>query len=234
MGTQLILIPSSFLSEKEITGDMEVIASDLREVAQLGLMETHPIRFAYEALCWGTYIDTWEQAWEVVTRVNMPNFGICIDTFNLAGKIYADPASQTGKIPNADEAVHLSIQRLRQTIDIRKVFLVQLVDAARLTKPIGLGHEDYNPSQPARMSWSRSYRLFYGEQHLGAYLPALEILKAVVDLGYEGWISAELFNSLMSSPEPDVPETLAKRAAISWQKVLKDMNMDTAETATRL
>jgi len=234
MGTQLILIPSSFLSEQEITGDLDVIASDMREVARLGLGETLPIGFAYEALCWGTYINTWEQAWDVVTRVDMPNFGICIDTFNMAGRIYADPATASGKTPNADAVVRASVQKMKSNLDIRKIFLVQLVDAARLKTPMAPGHEDYNPSQPARMSWSRGHRLFYGEQHLGGYLPVLKIFKAVIDLGYEGWVSAELFNSLMSSPEPEIPEALAKRAAISWQRLLKDMNMDTKEVKTRI
>ncbi|KAF2672734.1 xylose isomerase-like protein [Microthyrium microscopicum] len=234
LGTQLILIPSSFLPEDEITDDLDVIVADLREVAELGLAESPPIRFAYEALCWGTYINTWEQSWDIVTKVEMPNFGICIDTFNIAGRVYADPASTSGTTQNADVDSMMSTQRLRNTLDVRKVFLVQLVDAARLKTPMGPGHEEYNPSQKARMSWSRGHRLFYGEQQLGGYLPVLDILKAVLDLGYEGWISAELFNNLMSNPAPEVPQTLAKRAAISWQKLLKDLGARSPQAETRL
>jgi hypothetical protein len=33
------------------------------------------------ALAWGTYINTWEDSWDVIKRANRPNIGICLDTF---------------------------------------------------------------------------------------------------------------------------------------------------------
>ena len=96
LGTNMIQIPSTFQPESQMSGDMDLIVADLQEVADLGLQQTPPIRYVFEALSFGTHINTWEQSWEVIQRVDRPNFGLCLDTFNIAGRIYADPASATG------------------------------------------------------------------------------------------------------------------------------------------
>jgi 4-hydroxyphenylpyruvate dioxygenase len=228
LGTTLIQIPSSFLSENEITSDFGVIVDDLREVAELGLREEPVINFAYESLAWATYSDTWEQSWNIVQHVDMPNFGLCLDTFNIAARAYADPSASSGKVVNAEAAIRASIQRLTKNVDVRKVFFVQLVDAERLSAPLTRDHQFYVAGQPARMSWSRNCRLFYGEQSYGAYLPIKDIAHAILkDLGYQGWVSAELFNRLMSCPDADVPEQLARRGAMAWKKFAKDLDLQT-------
>jgi 4-hydroxyphenylpyruvate dioxygenase len=199
--------------------------ADLREVADLGLQQNPPIRFVYESLAWGTRVDTWEACWDAVMRVDRANFGICLDTFNIAGRVYADPAHETGRTEHAEEAIAATIQRLKATIDVRKVFYVQVVDAERLAQPLLEGHEFYNAEQPCRMSWSRNCRLFYGEHNRGAYLPAQAIAHAIFeDLGFEGWVSMEYFNRDMADPEPGMPNQLARRAAASWNTLAKDMN----------
>jgi len=229
LGTNLIQIPSTFLPEDIMTGDMDVIVDDFREVAELGLKEEPVINFAYESLAWGTYCNTWDQCWKVVEQVDMSNFGICLDTYNIAAKVYADPAAPSGKTPNAEVAIKASIQRLVSTIDVRKVFFVQLVDAERLSNPLTKGHEFHNASQPARMSWSRNCRLFYGEQDIGGYLPIKDIARAILkDLGYRGWVSAELFNRLMACPDVDIPEQLARRGAMGWKKLVRDLDLQVA------
>lgn len=81
LGTDLIGIPSTFLPNEEVSGDVELITQDLQEVADLGAPEG--IQFAYEALSWGTHVDTWEASWEIVKRVDRPNFGLCLDTYNM-------------------------------------------------------------------------------------------------------------------------------------------------------
>ncbi len=88
------------------------MAEDLREVADLGLRQQPAIRFVYESLGWGTRINTWEQCWEVVRRVDRPNFGICLDTFNIACAIYADPKSPTSRAPRAEEEMREFMRRL--------------------------------------------------------------------------------------------------------------------------
>nr|POF03912.1 3-dehydroshikimate dehydratase [Quercus suber] len=224
LDTKIIAIPSTSLGTDVMTGDLDVIVSDLQKVADLGA--PHGIRFAYESLCWGTYSDTWEQAWEVVKRVDRANFGICLDTFNMAGRVYADPTSPTGKVEHADAIMADSIARMVAEIDVKKIVFVQVVDAERLSAPLVEGHEFYDPAQPARMSWSRNCRLFYGEEARGAYLPIKEILQAIlVDLGFEGWVSAELFNRSLVEPSALTPEDHARRAAIAWQKIVKDLGL---------
>jgi len=77
------------------------------------------------------------------------------------------------------------------------------------------------------MSWSRNCRLFYGEEDRGAYLPVYAVLQAIlVDLGYRGYISAELFNRSLAKPGAQVPRDHARRAAISWDKIVADFDLD--------
>ncbi|KAL2179386.1 xylose isomerase-like protein [Thermothelomyces heterothallicus CBS 202.75] len=227
LGTDMIQIPASFLPASRVTEDLNLIVSDLQIVADMGLRQDPPIRYAYESLCWSTRVDTWELCWEVVQRVDRPNFGMCLDTFNIAGRIYADPTSASGRTPDAEAAVRQSIARMIAHVDVKKVFYVQVVDAERLSEPLVPGHPFYNADQPPRMSWSRNCRLFYGEDERGAYLPVREIARAFFHgLGFEGWVSLELFHRRMADEEPQVPEELARRGAASWVKLQKDMKLN--------
>ncbi|UNI17143.1 4-hydroxyphenylpyruvate dioxygenase [Purpureocillium takamizusanense] len=228
LGTDLICLPSSFLAVSELTDDMATIADDLRVLADIGLASTPVIRFAYEALCWGTRVDTWEASWDVVERVARPNFGICLDTFNIAGRIYADPTAPSGRTHGCDAALAASLRRLVSTVERSKVFLVQLADAERLARPLDQTHLFHVAGQPPRMSWSRNARLFYGETAHGAYLPVKSVLDAIVrGLGYKGWLSFEVFNRRLADVDEDVPDKMARRAAISWEKMARDMHLET-------
>jgi 4-hydroxyphenylpyruvate dioxygenase len=228
LGTDIVQLPATFLSRDETSSDTDLIVSDLREVADLGLQQTPIIRFAYESLCWSTYVDRWELCWDMVQKVDRPNFGICLDSFNILGKIYADPAAESGRIQNAEQEVRASLQRLVERIGPHKekIFFIQIVDAERLEKPLLPGHQFYSADQPARMSWSRNCRLFYGESAHGAYLPVKDVLQAILkDIGYEGWISMELFNRVMNREDHGVVEELAERAAVSWEKLSRDLHL---------
>lgn len=221
LGTDLIGIPSTFLSPQETSASTDLIVSDLRELADLG--SQHGIRFTYEALAWGTHIDTWEACWDVVKKVDRPNFGICLDTFNLAGRVYADPTARFCVRPNARDDLAASLQRLKERVDVAKVFWVQVVDAERLTQPLDSEHPFYVEGQPARMSWSRNCRLFYGEKDRGAFLPIKRILEVIVkELGFNGCLSAELFNRSVAETDEKVPEEHAARAAESFRAIVRD------------
>jgi 4-hydroxyphenylpyruvate dioxygenase len=230
LGTDIIQVPSTFLPKEHVSGDKSLIVSDLRELADMGLQQTPPMRFAYESLSWGTYVDTWEVCWDIVTRVDRENFGICLDTFNILGRIYADPTSPTGCNENADALVDASVRRLVKQIGPHKekIFFIQIVDAERLSSPLGPGHAFYNKEQPSRMSWSRNCRLFYGEQSRGAYLPVKRVTEAILkEIGWEGWVSMELFNRAMERKDHAVVEELASRAGESWFKLVKDLDLAT-------
>lgn len=218
--TELIGIPSSFLPKHEISPDQQLIVSDFQELADLAA--PYRIRLTYEALCWGTYIDTWEQAWQIVQKVDRPNFGLCLDTFNMAGKMFADPEAVSGMNVGADEIVRTSLQALKQ-VDMSKVFCLQIVDAERLQRPLTPDHPMFVENQPSRMTWSRNCRLFYGEKERGAYLPILQIVDAIMKHGYWGPTSAEVFHACLTDADPDLPEKLAQRAAESNETMYFDL-----------
>ncbi|KAG4025947.1 hypothetical protein MFRU_047g00110 [Monilinia fructicola] len=219
LGTDLIQIPANFLPKEEITDDVEVIVEDLREVADMGAKETPVVRFAYENLCWSTYFDTWESGWDIVEKVDRANFGIVLDTFNIAGRVYADPSSVDGKTTNAEKALKESLEKLVK-IDVNKVFYIQVVDAEKMREPLVKGHAFWDDRQPARMSWSRNARLFAGEKERGAYLPIAEVTRAIVEgLGYRGWVSMELFSRSMAEEGEKVPDDHARRAWESWEVI---------------
>jgi 4-hydroxyphenylpyruvate dioxygenase len=222
LGTDIIQIPGNFLGTDQITGDLDIVVKDLQEVADMGLKETPVIKFAYENLCWSTFFDTWDEGWELVERVHRPNFGVCLDTFNIAGRVYADPAILSGKTPNAEEDMKESLEKMVKRVDVKKVFYIQVVDAEKMRSPLVEGHAFYAADQPARMSWSRNARLFAFEE--GGYLPIMDVLRAIIEgLGYEGWVSMELFSRTMSEPGPDVPSQHARRAGKAWKKVEREI-----------
>ncbi|KAH8701359.1 3-dehydroshikimate dehydratase [Phaeosphaeriaceae sp. PMI808] len=217
LGADIIQIPGNFLPEDETTGDLNVVVEDLRQVADLGAKQSPVVRFAYENLCWSTYFDTWEKAFDLVRRVDRENFGMCLDTFNIAGRVYADPTMPDGKSPNADLNLRRSLEEMVKVVDVKKVFYIQIVDAEKMRYPLVAGHAFHEEGQPARMSWSRNARLFAGE---GGYLPVMDVSKAIITgLGYTGWISMELFSRSMSEPGIEVPAAHARRAAAAWKFV---------------
>ncbi|KAH7018496.1 3-dehydroshikimate dehydratase [Microdochium trichocladiopsis] len=229
LDTDLIQVPSNFLHSGKLSTDLALAVNDLRRMADAGLAYggdvrgRRVIRFAYEALAWGTRCDTWEQAWHTVQVVDRPNFGLLLDTFNLAGsRVFADPASSTplGLIPEAHKNLRESLDRLIKEVDVEKVFYVQIASAEKLAEPLVEGHELYVADQPARMSWSRSCRLFY------EYLPVRDVARAIFeDLGFRGWISHEVFNRRAWDTDPDVPQELASRAAYSWAKLCTEFQL---------
>ncbi|CAM6089254.1 unnamed protein product [Calypogeia fissa] len=222
LGTNIILIPSNFLPAEECTSDLTTIVQDMTELADLGAKQSPPITFMYENLCWGTHIDNWEGVHAVVSKVDRWNFGYCLDAFNIAGRVYGDPTSADGKTETGDADLADSMRRMVASADREKIFLIQLVDAERVSQPITPEHPWYDPSQPPRMSWSRNARLFPFEEERGGYLPIVDVCKALFEgLGFRGWVSFELFSRTLVETGPDVPEEHATRAEESWKKLVE-------------
>ncbi|KAH2765981.1 hypothetical protein KXV94_003934 [Aspergillus fumigatus] len=220
--TDMILIPSNFLppdpetGEPRTTGNRRVIVSDLRQAADLGLAQSPPIRFSYEALAWGNHVDTWEQSWDIVRRVDRPNFGLCLDTFNIAARVYADPASASGMTYNGAKELQRSLARLRQTVDPKRVFLFQVVDGDRLKAPLVMGHEWYVAEQPSRMSWVsecktvclRRRGISSGEGHCPNCL-----CSGIRGLGFDGIV---LPHNLRPRPQYSL------RPCTTWDRIMED------------
>ena len=213
LGTDLIQIPTNFLP-KGTTGDRNRIIADMTKVATMGMKQEPPIRFAYEAVSWGNHIDTWEGSWDIVKAVNMPNFGLCLDSFHIVGRVWGDPTAISGRNINGPKELARSMAKMVEELDVNKIFYVQFGDAEILDPPLSESNPLFVQGQPPRMTWSRNARLFPFE---GGYLPIMAVLKAiVVDLGYQGWLSLESFNRDLFSERCDLPSEYASRAEASW------------------
>lgn len=226
--TDTIQIPSMFHRDPTVaTGDMDKIVADLVEVADLGAKENPPIRFAYEIMAWGAHVDRWQQAWKITQMVNRDNFGMCLDTYQILANIWADCTSESGVLPNADKILQADMDEFLREVPLEKVYYVQLADAARMSPPLSVDHEWYDPKQKWVMTWSRNARLFPFEEDRGGYLPVLKMLEMwIFDWGYRGWVSMELFNRSMMDPSPSVPKDHAERGVASWNKCVKALKLD--------
>lgn len=219
LGTSIVQIPTNMV-KAGTTGDMDKIVADIVELADIAGKADPVINLAYESMSWGAHHDLWEHSWEVVKKANRSNVGLCLDTYHIASRVWADPCSSTGKTANADADLAASLKRMVEEVDVEKIFYLQLSDAERLSSPLVEGHEFYNPEQPPRMSWSRNARLFPCEEDRGGYLPVLDIAQSIVNkIGYRGWVSMEIFSRHLSDSKEDVPGEHAERAMLSYRKV---------------
>lgn len=217
LGTDMIQIPSNF--DTESIGDQTVIVRELQAIAELGARQNPPIRFAYEALAWGKYAADWEDSLKIVQLVNRSNFGLCLDTYHVLARLWADPTTPSGRRPGGDEALRDSLQRFRDTCSPDKIFYIQLSDAEKADPPILPGHPAYHEDQPVLYSWCLHARIFPFEQEYGAYLPMEDILVTwLLQSGWTGWVSMETFHKSMADEEA-TPDIWAARAKTSWEKV---------------
>ncbi|KAJ6463139.1 xylose isomerase-like protein [Mycena vitilis] len=210
--TDLFMIPSSFLAAHLISPDRDTIAFDLRTLADLAYSVSPKLRVGYEALAWGTYINTWQQAWDVVQRVGRSNFGLVLDSFNFLGRVYADPTHPSGVLATASSELRLSLAELVATVPPSRIFLLQIADGARVSP-------SFDKTAPLPLlAWSRTSRLFPGEHNRGAYLPVVAFMEAVVGrLGFTGTWSLEYFNADLDrrSDPAGVARELAQRGMSS-------------------
>jgi len=221
LGTDLIQIPTNF-QQHGTTGETDRIVADLTEAALLGLQESPVIRFAYEGVSWGTHIDTWDGSWEIVKRVGLTNFGLCLDTFHITARVWGDPTEPIGRRVSGDVDLTASLEKMVAELDVSKIFYVQIGDAERLSSPIAPHHEFYDSQQPERMSWSRNARLFAFERDEGAYLPTELVLDAIFrKLGYRGWVSLEMFSRELYERDPKLTDRFARRAEKSWRRTIE-------------
>lgn len=172
---------------------MQELASDLRELAQL--LQQHNFKLAYENWCWATVAPTWKKVWEIVQLVDMPNIGLCLDTFQTAGGEWADPTTASGIIESAgfQQALEMkfqgSLQELASTVPKEKIFLLQISDAYKPPTPLS-PEADKDGLRP-RGRWSHDFRPY---PFNGGYLPVVDVAKAVLQTGTRCWFSMEVFD----------------------------------------
>ena len=74
-------------------------ADQLRQLAERA--SQHGLRVAFEALAWSRHISSYSRAWQVVSRADHPQLGLCLDSFHImslghaSGPIRASPARRS-------------------------------------------------------------------------------------------------------------------------------------------
>lgn len=105
LGTDTLLVCSNVA--EDAVADDALVADQLHQMGEVA--QEHGIRLAYEALAWGTHVNTHDHAHQLVLDADHPAVGTCLDSFHILSR-GSDPASI------AD-------------MDPQKLFFVQLADA---------------------------------------------------------------------------------------------------------
>jgi sugar phosphate isomerase/epimerase len=223
LGTTMLQVGST--DNPNTSGDYDIIASDLASLCDLAASKSPPCKIAYEPWCWGVHINTWEEGWDVIQRVDRSNIGINLDTFQVAGKEWADPASPTGLVEGYSEReltakFEASMALLAKTIPGDKIYYLQISDGLKMDPPIKPGHRAFEEGKPARGQWSHAYRPLPFEN---GYLPVLTALRGFLNTGFRGWTSMEIFEETQQDGDKDIPEEYAVKGMESWKHLVKEL-----------
>ena len=192
LNCKTLQVGSTDTPAEKINTDRTSIVKDLQQLADL--LAQKDMRVAYENWCWSTHAPDWEDVWNICEKVDRPNFGLCLDTFQSAGGEWADPTTSSGMIEagRSKEKVErdwrASCEKLSQTIPADKIYLLQISDAYKPREPFG-PDADSNGMRP-RARWSAAYRPLPFE----GYLPTVDFATAVLKTGFRGWFSYEIFD----------------------------------------
>ncbi|KAL8670193.1 MAG: hypothetical protein Q9168_005258 [Polycauliona sp. 1 TL-2023] len=173
------------------------LSSSVADLQQLcALLATHKFRLAYENWCWATHAPDWKDVWEIVQKVDRPNIGLCLDTFQTAGGEWADPTTASGLIEDnkgGKEALEKkfkdSLEALGKEIPPEKIYILQVSDAYKPPRP--LDKKDDESGLRPRGRWSTCLRPV---PFKGGYLPVVDVARAVLETGFRGWFSMEVFD----------------------------------------
>lgn len=192
-GCTMLQVGSSDTPAEKIGKDRERFVADLRELADM--LAPKGMRVAYENWCWSTHAPDWEDVWYICKAVDRENFGLCLDTFQSAGGEWGDPTTSSGMVQDHRQREEVerdwkkSCERLAATVPAEKIFLLQISDAYKPREPIGK-EVDQDGMRP-RARWSAAFRPLPFE----GYLPVVDFTKAVLQTGFRGWFSYEVFDS---------------------------------------
>jgi 4-hydroxyphenylpyruvate dioxygenase len=143
----------------------------------------HGFVLAYEALAWGTHVNRFRQARDIVDLVDRSNVGVAVDTFHLLAR--------------GDGAEAL------EGLDGDRIAFVQIADAHRLSMDV--------------LEWSRHHRCFPGQ---GA-LDVEGVVGAVVEAGYRGPLSLEVFSDIVREADPRDTARDAMRSLLHLEEQLR-------------
>jgi len=223
---QMLQVGSS--NDPDITSDFDIMARDLQALAVEAASQNPPIRIAYEMWAWGTYVNSWEHVWEICKRVDMPNFGMCLDTFQISATHYASavalPSSLNNTVPPPQTTLASSLEALTSVLSehTSKIFYLQISDGA-LVDPSTLSKKAAEQGIHALYAWSNEYRplLFQGDG-LGGFLPVMNVISAVLRTGWRGPWSYEVFYAEdQKKGDLDVPVRWAMQAMSCHEHILQ-------------
>lgn len=187
------------------------------------MLAKHKFRLAYENWCWSTHAPGWREVWEIVSAVDRPNVGLCLDTFQTAGSDWADPTTKSGLIEEGmtptivKQKFTAGMEDLARTVPADKIYLLQISDAYQVSPPL---EDKVVDGLRPRARWSHDYRPM---PYDGGYLPIEAVTKAVLETGFRGWFSMEIFDAgPQGKGKKYEMDPFAKKAMESIQKLLKN------------
>ncbi|GAA5958982.1 hypothetical protein JCM8115_000712 [Rhodotorula mucilaginosa] len=215
IGTTTLQVGSS--DAENIDKSQDKLVQDLRKLCDR--LKEEGFRVAYENWCWSTHAPTWKQAWQLIEAVDRDNLGYNPDSFQIAGAEWADPTREDGLVEAAsdeerDARFQRSLDEMAQTIPGDKIYFYQISDAHKVEPP--LEDRTIDELRP-RGRWSKAYRPF---PYAGGYLPVEKVTRAVLQTGFRGIFSLEVFDGGKDGEGKDVNlNEFAQEAMLSIQKL---------------
>jgi sugar phosphate isomerase/epimerase len=198
------------------------LAEDLAQLADM--MAPRGLRIAYENWCWATHGRTWKDVWNILKRANRPNIGLCLDTFQTAGGEWGDPTTTSGRVETngisetqLSAKYQLSLRELSQTVPQDKIYFLQISDAYHMSPPLKTTPDDAGLRPRGR--WSHDYRPL---PYDGGYLPIAPFVRSVLDTGFRGWFSIEVFDSQRAEKYGEDLDKYTKQAMQAHHKLLEE------------
>ncbi|SHN82709.1 bifunctional sugar phosphate isomerase/epimerase/4-hydroxyphenylpyruvate dioxygenase family protein [Bradyrhizobium erythrophlei] len=108
LGTDLLLVCSNVSPVS--MGGIDRAAEDFHELGERA--KARGLRVGFEALAWGSHVNDYRDAWEIVRRADHPSIGVILDSFHTLAPGF--PVAAIESIPGD------------------RIFLVQLADAPQL------------------------------------------------------------------------------------------------------
>lgn len=229
-GTDMLQVGSTDTPAGKITADRHRLAADLAQLADLLRSVDPSLRLAYENWCWATHAPGWRDVWDIVRLADRDNIGLCLDTFQSAGGEWADPTTASGLVetdgggPSESalaEAWRASLRDLAREVPGDKIYFLQISDAYRMQPPLAdrLEPEDEEQGLRPRGRWSHDYRPL---PYDGGYLPIADFTRAVLETGFRGWLSVEVFDGEFEKKYGDDLKGFAEKANSSTRRLVEE------------
>jgi sugar phosphate isomerase/epimerase len=212
-GTNMLQVGSTDAPLEKL--DKARMVPDLQELCDM--LAEHGYKCAYENWCWSTHAPDWKDVWDIVKKVDRPNIGLCLDTFQTAGGEWADPRTESGLLEDVskdelEKRFQKSLDDLANTIPKDKVYLLQISDAYKVPRAFNAERDDSGLLPRGR--WSHDFRPL---PYNNGYLPVVDVARAVLRTGFRGWFSYEVFDGGAEGKGKDADIVAYARAAKNVQ-----------------